>query len=58
MRKMAPAFRKGGPLSFLHSTFEAFEAFLLVPDRVTDKGSHIRDANDLKRVMIVVVIAL
>ena len=58
MRRMEPAFRKGGPLSFLHSTFEAFEAFLLVPDRVTGKGSHIRDANDLKRVMIVVVVAL
>lgn len=56
--KIKPTFSKGGKLGWLHSTFEAFETFLYVPNTVTRKGSHIRDVNDLKRVMIVVVIAL
>lgn len=51
-------FEKGGKLGFLHSTVDAFETFLRVPDTVTRKGAHIRDAIDLKRVMIMVVIAL
>ncbi|MFA7458854.1 MAG: RnfABCDGE type electron transport complex subunit D, partial [Bacteroidales bacterium] len=58
IERIRPAFSKGGPFAFLHSTFDAFETFLLVPGTVTRKGSHIRDCNDLKRVMIVVVIAL
>ncbi|HRR50029.1 MAG TPA: RnfABCDGE type electron transport complex subunit D, partial [Bacteroidales bacterium] len=53
-----PTFSKGGKLGFLHSTFEAFEAFLFVPDSVTTNGVHIRDALDLKRTMSVVIIAL
>ena len=51
-------FEKGGKLGFLHSTVDAFETFLRVPATVTRKGAHIRDAVDLKRVMIMVVIAL
>ena len=51
-------FEKGGKLGFLHSTVDAFETFLRVPDTVTRKGAHVRDAIDLKRVMIMVVIAL
>lgn len=56
--KMKPTFNKGGKLYFLHSTFEAFETFFFVPNHVTKKGSHIRDGIDLKRTMIVVVLAL
>lgn len=56
--KIKPTFSKGGKLSFLHSTFEAFESFLFVPDTVTIKGSHVRDSMDLKRTMTVVIIAL
>jgi len=56
--KVKPHFEKGGKLEKLHSTFEAFESFLFVPDKVTFKGSHIRDAVDMKRTMSVVVIAL
>jgi len=56
--KIKPTFSKGGKLSFLHSTFEAFESFLFVPDSVTRKGVHVRDSVDLKRVMTVVMIAL
>src|SRR5690554_3165611 len=56
--KIKPNFEKGGKFGFLHSTFEGFETFLFVPNKVTDKGSHIRDAIDLKRTMIIVVLAL
>ncbi len=56
--KIKPAFEKGGKLGFLHSTFDAFETFLFVPNTVTRKGAHIRDCVDLKRVMIIVVLAL
>ena len=56
--KIKPNFEKGGKFAKLHSTFDAFETFLFVPNRVTRSGSHIRDCLDLKRVMIVVVIAL
>ena len=56
--KIKPNFEKGGKLAYLQSTFEAFETFLFVPDTVTKKGAHIRDAMDMKRTMIVVVIAL
>lgn len=56
--KIKPNFEKGGKLHFLQSTFEGFETFLFVPNTVTKKGAHIRDSIDLKRTMIVVVIAL
>jgi len=56
--RIKPRFEKGGKLSILHSTFDAFEAFLFVPDKVTHKGAHIRDNIDLKRTMTVVLIAL
>ncbi len=56
--KIKPNFEKGGKLHFLHSTFDAFETFLFVPDKVTKKGSHIRDAMDMKRNMIIVIAAL
>ena len=41
-----------------HSTYDAFDTFLRVPGTVTAKGAHVRDGIDLKRVMIMVVIAL
>ena len=56
--KIKPTFEKGGKLGFLHSTFDAFETFLFVPNTVTKRGTHVRDCVDLKRVMIMVVIAL
>ena len=56
--KIKPSFEKGGKFGFLHSTFDAFESFLYVPDTVTRKGSHIRDCVDLKRIMIIMVAAL
>jgi len=56
--KIKPQFEKGGKFEKLHSTFDAFETFLFTPNTVTRRGSHIRDAIDLKRTMSVVVIAL
>ncbi len=56
--KLKPHFTRGGKLEKLQSVFEGFESFIFVPDRVTFKGSHVRDSLDLKRTMAVVVIAL
>ena len=58
VEKIKPSFSKGGKFAFLHSTFDAFETFLFVPNTVTRSGSHVRDCIDLKRVMSVVVLAL
>ena len=56
--RQKPKFEKGGKFAKLHSVFTGFESFLFVPNRTTDTGAHIRDAVDLKRTMIIVVIAL
>jgi len=56
--KIKPHFQKGGRFEMFHSTFDAFETFLFVPNTVTTKGSHIRDSLDLKRTMSIVIIAL
>ncbi|MCK4678748.1 MAG: NADH:ubiquinone reductase (Na(+)-transporting) subunit B [Bacteroidales bacterium] len=55
--KIKPQFEKGGKFEKLHSSFNAFETFLFVPDTVTKSGSHIRDAMEMKRAMSVVVLA-
>ena len=54
---MDPRFEKGGKFWWLHSTIDAFESFLHVPGTVTRKGAHVRDAVDLKRIMIVALLA-
>lgn len=51
-------FERGGKFGFLHSSIDAFDTFLRVPGTVTSRGSHVRDAVDLKRIMIIVVVAL
>jgi Na+-transporting NADH:ubiquinone oxidoreductase subunit B len=56
--KQKPHFEKGGKLHKLHSTFDAFETFLFVPNTVAKNGAHIRDAIDMKRTMIIVVLAM
>jgi Na+-transporting NADH:ubiquinone oxidoreductase subunit B len=56
--KLKPHFIKGGKFAKLQSVFEGFESFMFVPDKVTFKGSHIRDSVDMKRTMTVVIIAL
>lgn len=56
--KIKPNFEKGGRFAKLHSTFDAFETFLFVPNKVTKLGAHIRDSMDMKRAMVIVVMAL
>jgi len=56
--KQKPHFEKGGKLEKLHAMFDAVETLFFVPDTVTKKGAHIRDAIDMKRTMIIVFISL
>ena len=57
--KVKPNFLPGGKFEKLHSTFDAFETFLFVPNTTSKRqGAHIHDAVDSKRTMIMVVIAL
>ncbi|MFI3301655.1 MAG: NADH:ubiquinone reductase (Na(+)-transporting) subunit B [Rikenellaceae bacterium] len=53
-----PNFVKGGKLWFLESLFDSIETMMFVPNLTTVKGAHIRDTNDTKRVMTVVITAL
>ncbi|GAB2786834.1 NADH:ubiquinone reductase (Na(+)-transporting) subunit B [Rhabdobacter roseus] len=55
---MKPNFGKGGRFEKFHYLFDAFETFLFVPGTTTSHGVHIRDAMDLKRTMMTVIIAL
>ena len=53
-----PNFSKGAKFEKLHYFFEAFETFLFVPETTTKNGVHVRDAMDLKRTMLMVIIAM
>lgn len=53
-----PHFEKGGRFSYLHSVFDGFYTFLFTPNDTSRSGVHIHDANDSKRTMITVVLAL
>lgn len=56
--KLKPHFEKGGKFEKFHSVFDGFETFLYVPNSTSKNGTHIHDAVDSKRTMILVVIAL
>ncbi|MDE6271279.1 MAG: RnfABCDGE type electron transport complex subunit D, partial [Muribaculaceae bacterium] len=57
--KARPAFEPGGRLSAFGSVFDGFETFLLTPHTTSGPGAvHVHDANDSKRTMIIVVMAL
>jgi Na+-transporting NADH:ubiquinone oxidoreductase subunit B len=53
-----PHFEKGGKLEKLHPAYDAFETFAFVPGHTADTGAHIRDAIDLKRTMVTVILAM
>jgi Na+-transporting NADH:ubiquinone oxidoreductase subunit B len=53
-----PHVSKGGRFEMFHSTYDAFETLLFVPNKTNKNGVHVRDAMDMKRTMIMVVIAL
>lgn len=56
--KVRPYFEKGKPLHPFRALFDAADTFFLTPRTTTEVGSHIRDAVDMKRIMITVMIAL
>ncbi len=56
--KQAPLFEKGGKLEKLYPFYEANDTVLFTPGDVTKGPTHVRDALDLKRMMIIVVVAL
>lgn len=57
--QIRPLFEKGGKYEKFYEVFEAHETLFLQPKEVTKpKGTQIRDAVDLKRVMTTVIIAL
>ncbi|MBK8946715.1 MAG: NADH:ubiquinone reductase (Na(+)-transporting) subunit B [Ignavibacteriae bacterium] len=51
-------FHKGGKLEKFFPLYEAGDTFLFTPLTRTKQGSHVRDALDLKRMMVTVVFAL
>ena len=55
---LRPQFEGDGKLSLLWPFFEGAETFFLTPHEKTHQGAHIRDAMDLKRLMIFVDFAL
>jgi Na+-transporting NADH:ubiquinone oxidoreductase subunit B len=57
--KVKHNFEKGGKLEKYFYAYEALDTFLFSPNTTTDaKGAHIRDAVDLKRLMMTVIIAM
>jgi Na+-transporting NADH:ubiquinone oxidoreductase subunit B len=57
-KKLGRKFEKGRTLYPFRALYDAIDTFLLTPATVTEGGSHIRDAVDMKRIMITVMIAL
>lgn len=54
---LEPLFTKGGRLERFHALFEMVDTLFYSPPDVTRGSPHVRDALDLKRVMIMVVFA-
>ena len=54
---MEPAFLPGGIMKSGMPLYEATATFLYTPGTVTAKASHIRDALDSKRMMVLVWLA-
>ena len=54
--RLAPRFERGGRLHRWHPLWEAIDTFFYTPPAVTATGAHVRDAIDLKRMMMTVVI--
>ena len=61
MNKLADKVKRFEPpkeKKFLHTLFDGFFTFLFTPNHTTQTGAHIRDRMDLKRLMVMVVLAL
>ncbi|MCC5927981.1 MAG: NADH:ubiquinone reductase (Na(+)-transporting) subunit B [Cyclobacteriaceae bacterium] len=59
IHSVKPNFEEGGKLHKYYYVFEAFETLAFQPETTTGhKGAHIRDANDTKRMMSMVIFAM
>ena len=56
--RVHPYFAKGGILEKAYPAFEALDTFLFTPGETAKGRTHVRDNIDLKRMMIMVVVAL
>ena len=57
-KKCHGIFEQDGKLHALYPAYDAFETFLFVPNHTSSSGTHIKDSIDLKRTMVMVIIAL
>ena len=51
-------FKKGSRLERMYPLYEALDSFLFGSSRTTKNAPHVRDAMDLKRIMVTVIVAL
>ncbi len=58
LNKIKPSFEKGGKLEKFFPIYDSLETFAFVPGHTASKGAHIRDAIDMKRTMMLVIIAM
>jgi len=58
LKKIGALFQPGRPLNKFYPLFEAMDTFAFTPGKTAAKAPHVRDAVDIKRVMILVVVAL
>lgn len=56
--RVGPWFEKGGKLEKLYPLYEVTDTFFYTPKEPTVGSVHVRDANDFKRMMMIVVIAV
>jgi len=56
--RLHPTFDKGGKLERLYPLYEALDTFLYTPSDTTHTAAHVRDGMNLKRMMVLVVVAL
>ena len=58
LQRIQPLFSRGGRLERLGALYEMVDTFLFSPPTVTPGAPHVRDAIELKRVMVFVVVAV
>lgn len=58
VNSVKPIFVEGGKLEKFYPVYDGLLTFLFTPDHTTKRGAHVRDAIDLKRTMMTVIIAL
>ncbi len=53
-----PHFEEGGKLEKYYPVYDGFATFLFTPGHTSHSGAHVRDAIDLKRTMVTVILAM